>query len=178
MAMIVQLIEAVAWPIAAVWLGYLFHGDVRSLLSRISHVKYGDAEATFEVGVEDIGARIPQLPSPQKTAYIEPLNKREESLLTLAQTSPRAAILEAWLEVERELAAAAGRLNLPLTDLADVLRTDPGMAKFVPTFEHLRTLRNQTAHAVTFSPRLDKVQTYIRQSLLLSILAAATWNAE
>ena len=44
----VEIIKAIAWPIAIVWLGYVFRSEVRQLLGRMSSLKYKDMEANFD----------------------------------------------------------------------------------------------------------------------------------
>jgi hypothetical protein len=44
----VEIIKAIAWPVAAVWLGYIFSGEIKKLLGRVSSLKYKDMEASFE----------------------------------------------------------------------------------------------------------------------------------
>ena len=178
MDFIVRLVEAVAWPAAAVWLGYLFRADLRALLNRVSHLKYGEAEAMFEVGVEKIGEDVPRLPPPKTQEELEPISIKERELFELSERSPRAAVLEAWLEVEREIAVAATKLQLPPNDMVAVLKHSDLTSEYVPTFQQLRALRNQAAHADAFSPNPEKVRAYVRQALFLALMVAVTLGAE
>ena len=179
MELVVRLIEAIVWPTIIVWLVALFRGDLRALLSRISKVKYGDAEAVFEDGVRQIEVSGERLPAPKKIDLVgEPLNEKEEYLNDLAQTSPRAAVLEAWLEVEKEVAAAAGHFELQTDDLTKVFRENSQLETLLPTFNRLRVLRNKAAHASSFYPEPETVRAYIRQSLLLKSVIRVSWNFE
>lgn len=178
MELIVKLIEAIAWPVASIWLGYLFRTEVRGLLERLSHLKYGEAEASFEAGVEKIGSELPKISTPVNSAQFSPLSAKEDELIVLAETSARAAVLESWLEVEKALAAAAAKRGLPEGDMAKIFESNPQLSNVEPTFRQLRSLRNQAAHAPKFAPNQAKVQTYIRQTLLLAFLVtlAGDWE--
>lgn len=35
----VEIVKALAWPIAVIWIGYIFRSEVRQLLGRVSSFK-------------------------------------------------------------------------------------------------------------------------------------------
>ncbi|MFT4578662.1 MAG: hypothetical protein ACI8PD_002280 [Nitrospinales bacterium] len=42
MEIFAQIIDSLAWPVAAVWLAYLFRGGIQNLLGRINKLIYKD----------------------------------------------------------------------------------------------------------------------------------------
>jgi len=83
---IAEVIKAGAWPAAAITIALIFRQQLRDLLSRIRKGKVGPAEFEFEQEVQELSASAtaPQQPPQIGTPTV-----------TLATTSPRAAILEA-----------------------------------------------------------------------------------
>ena len=97
---IVKLIKALAWPVAVVWPGYMFRGEVHQLLAGMSHFKYKDIEAKFkkeltyaEAATDKVIKTVPRQLSE------EPRDRIEEAYLHLSsilEVSPGTAIVEAW----------------------------------------------------------------------------------
>lgn len=177
MSDLVALISAIAWPAAAVWISYLFRDEIRGLASRVSRLKYKDVEATFEselktaeeqAGAITQDARVP-LPSPELVSKLEQLER-------IADVSPRAAIMEAWLLIESAAGqsgfaqgAAHPRVNLWL--FVDWLvkegKLSPDSLKLV---ESLRELRNKAAHLPEFSLGREEADRYLRLAVKISTL--------
>jgi len=91
---VAKLFKAGAWPIAVVALALLFRTKIEELLTRLTKGKLGPAEFEFEARLREIerestDIRLP----PVEVKDLSALQQRTES-------SPRAAILQAWLEVE------------------------------------------------------------------------------
>ena len=51
-----SLVASVAWPTAVCLVVYWVLPELRSLVPRIRRLKYKDAEAEFEAGIERLGA--------------------------------------------------------------------------------------------------------------------------
>lgn len=51
---LIALIDSLVWPVALVWIGYLFRKEVRGLIGRVSQLKYKGAEAHFEKVINTI----------------------------------------------------------------------------------------------------------------------------
>lgn len=105
MQLLVQLIIGIAWPVVVLWIAYLFKRELTALFGRVSRFKYKDVE--FEMGLAKAEERatiiqrnetVPQLPDPETS-------KKFDQLRRIADVSPRAAIMEAWIAIED----AAGR---------------------------------------------------------------------
>ena len=101
MQLIVDLIVGLAWPVAIVWIAYLFKHELRGVLGRVSLLKYKNVEAKFELGLAQAEAKVAEIdikgtdsPAPAE------ISSKLESLRRIADVSPRAAILEAWILIE------------------------------------------------------------------------------
>lgn len=92
---IVTLIVGIAWPVATVWVAYMFKGELKALVARISHLKYKEIEAKFEKGLAEVEAEVqkaeritpPALPQPERLSQLDQLRR-------IAEVSPRAAIMD------------------------------------------------------------------------------------
>ena len=177
MELLVNLLVGIAWPVAVVWIAYLFKGELRSLLHRMSQLKYKDVEAKFEIGLAEAEAKaltieraVPQLP--QRAEIITKL----ESLRRIADVSPRAAIMEAWVLVE-EAAGRSGfvqgatvpRVNpyLFVEELVKLGKLPKGSDSLL---DQMRSLRNQAAHLSDFSLNQDEADRYLQLAAKMSEL--------
>jgi hypothetical protein len=92
-------------------------------------------------------------------------SKFESTVLDLAKLSPRAAVMEAWSEVEKSAVLMIGVAN-PHGDNVMVHRfgrtmSQMGLPSFwIEAFEGLRRLRNYAAHEVAFSASPEDVRQY------------------
>lgn len=154
---LVKIIDSIAWPIAAIWLGYIFKSELKSLLARMSKFKYGEIEAQFEqikTELENISIEAQPI---LKVNKINEHNKRYEYLMSLAESSPRAAILETWIQIESELLSLCKRANFTpsnpkntLTLIHDMVKEDILPSNIFPLIYKLRKLRNEAAHLPEF----------------------------
>lgn len=167
--MIVDLVAALAWPTALVWISYLFRREVRSLLSRVSRLKYKELEAKFDKKLladaeaqvlEAKGRELPALPAPDTLPKLEQLRR-------IAEISPRAAITEAWALVE-VAAAEAGLVKgktlsrlYPQTVVEHLATSGQLSEDSIGLLSKLRTLRNQAAHLPDFSISHDEAERYL-----------------
>jgi hypothetical protein len=168
---IVELVKALAWPVASVWLGYIFRSEISKLLSRMSHFKYKDVEAEFEkvlAEAEAEAARIPVAKSPPP--LFEAMNKLEQ-FRRIAEVSPRAAIMEAWVLVElaaTESGLVAGSV-IPRTSprmIIDFLMKSGKLPESsLPLINRLRQLRNQAAHLPDFALTQDEAERYLELAI-------------
>lgn len=160
LALVVGLVEALAWPVAAVVLALLFRSQVSTLLQSIKRGKIGSAEFEFEREVQAIEARIPDLPSLPPPA----------SAAKDATANPRGTVLEAWLKVEDrviDLAMRRGLTNATARRYAPAsLRAVRNSGLLPPAhlnlLSELQELRDRAAHDPDFSPDPDAILSYVR----------------
>lgn len=177
MELIVTLLTGIAWPVAVVWIAYLFKGELRSLLHRLSQLKYKDVEAKFEIGLAEAEAKViaieksapSTLPRPEITSKLELLRR-------IADVSPRAAIMEAWVLVEDAAGksgfvqgAAIPRVNshLFVDELVRLGKLPNGSSSLL---DQMRRLRNQAAHLPDFSLNQDEADRYLQLAARMSEL--------
>lgn len=178
--LLVELLVGIAWPVAMIWIAYLFKGELRSLLHRISQLKYRNVEAKFEIGLAEAEAKVlaiehaaPQLPqSPQPPE----LTSKLESLRRIADVSPRAAIMEAWVLVE-DAAGKSGfvqgasmpRVN-PRLFVEELIRLGKLPKGTDSLLDQMRRLRNQATHLSDFSLNRDEADRYLQLAARMSEL--------
>lgn len=177
MELLVTLLTGIAWPVAVIWIAYMFKGELRSLLHRLSQLKYKDVEAKFETGLAEAeakGASIVQS-TPALPARPE-ITSKLESLRRIADVSPRAAIMEAWVLVEDAAGksgfvqgAAIPRVNphLFVEELVRRGKLPPGSDSLL---DQMRKLRNQAAHLPDFGLNQDEADRYLQLAARMSEL--------
>lgn len=162
MGLLVQFLVGIAWPVVIIWVAYLFKGELRALLNRISHFKYKDLD--IKLGLDDAEAKartIEQTISFPLLSNLE-LDSRLEQLRRIADVSPRASIMEAWILVE-DAAAHSGfvqgadtpRINAPsfVHWLVQSGKLPPESDELIT---QLRNLRDQAAaHKMAFTPTFE-----------------------
>jgi hypothetical protein len=174
---IVALVSALAWPAAAVWISYLFRGEIRGLASRVSHLKYKDVEATFERELKTAEEKAESIQQKGKEGLPPPeLVSKLEQLQRIADVSPRAAIMEAWLLIENAAGqsgfvqgAARPRIN-PMLFVDWLIREGKLSSDSVELVVALRDLRNKAAHLPDFSVSRDEADRYMRLAVKISTL--------
>lgn len=177
MELFVTLLIGIAWPAAVVWIAYLFKGELRSLLHRMSQLKYKDVEAKFESGLAEAEAKVIAIERSSPSALPRPeITSKLELLRRIADVSPRAAIMEAWVLVED----AAGKSGF--VQGSTIPRVNPDL--FVDELVRLgklpngsdslllqmRRLRNQAAHLPDFSLNQDEADRYLQLAARMSEL--------
>lgn len=173
---VASLVDSAAWPIAVVAAAYLLRRELAALLDRLREVRHRDTTLTFGEGLQEAeaeaeGAALPkpsvatsqsELPSVVSDATgsftAEALSAAiRQSLIAVADASPRAAVIEGWQLVEGALAAAAERVGVkwvqhrptPMRLLGTLTKKGSVDAPTAEVIADLRRLRNQAAHAST-----------------------------
>ncbi|MGA7949964.1 MAG: hypothetical protein WCA45_07370 [Thiobacillaceae bacterium] len=163
-----KVVDAVAWPIAAVTLFFFLRPEIKTLFSLIKRLKAGPVEAEFEREVKELRTeaemQMPALPVPP------PQIPERQKLLQLAQLNPRSAILEAWQGVEftaqrvvsdRALFVPPREATSPMAVIRALNKAQLLSSEEVALYHDLRALRNQAAHVQDFSPTYDSALNYI-----------------
>ena len=159
---IVEIVKAIAWPVAAIFIALLFREQIVALLKRLKNGKIGPAEFEFE---EDIRALKDEVMAETAAPHFL-LRKRS---IRRAASDPRSAILNAWLNVESEAMMVATKKGLitelearnPGSVVRAILRADILPQRYALLLNELRYLRNQAAHELDFNPAADAVLSYV-----------------
>lgn len=177
MELLVAFLTGIAWPVAVVWIAYLFKGELRSLMHRMSQLKYKNVEAKFEIGLAEAEAKVTAIGPSSPPAFPHPeITSKLELLRRIADVSPRAAILEAWVLVEDAAGksgfvqgAAIPRVNPHL--FVEELVSQGKLPKGSDTLlDQMRRLRNQAAHLPDFSLNQDEADRYLQLAARMSEL--------
>lgn len=159
---IVELIKAIAWPVAAIVIALLFRDQIIALLKRLKKGKIGPAEFEFE---EDVRALREEVMAGGSAPHFL---LRERSARRAA-SDPRSAILNAWLDVVNEATIVAMKKGLisdaesqnPGSVVRAILRADILSRRYALLLNELRHLRNQAAHEWDFNPAVDAILSYV-----------------
>jgi hypothetical protein len=144
----VEIVKALAWPIAAIWIGYIFRSEVRQLLGRVSSFKYKNVEASFEKILVQAEKSANNIEKPKLKETDLELSQKEQ-LLRIAEVSPRAAIVEAWTIIE------TAAMKNGLWTGAAIKRTNPKMI-----LDHLES-SGKLSHLPEFAVTQDDAERYL-----------------
>lgn len=143
----VQMTQALAWPIVIITVLILFWRALKQIPERLLSVKFRDFEFAFADQAGRVAQSISSTPNGER-----PNLTGSDDLEELAKISPRAAILEAWLQVESSLQKIALIHGLdakvPFGKLLRELNAKQVInEKTVASITGLMTLRNLAVHA-------------------------------
>jgi hypothetical protein len=176
MEYLVKIIDSTAWPLAFLVICYMLKGQLGLLAGRMSTFKYKDIEAKFEKDLAKAEAA-------SKNIGKEPLPSQDQELWTgmtlrgvmtqweqtkrLAQISPRAAILEAWLDVEVAISSAAKAAGIN-TGLSSSMKSVQQLIEIGAinndigeSIKYLKQLRNAATHTADFTLEPTEAERYI-----------------
>jgi hypothetical protein len=174
-----KLVEALAWPAVVVSVLLIVRKELPAIARSLRKLKFKDVEVEFGEAAKAVAAETKQAVPPPKPD-VKVLGDTQDSatarLEAIAELSPRAAILEAWLRVE---AAAADLIrkqgSASLSSTPGPLRLREGLQRAevltppqVSAFESLRRLRNEAVHTpdAEFTP--PAVTNYIKAALSMA----------
>lgn len=161
-----DVVGSVAWPIAVIVIVLILREDLRKLLASIRKYTYKDHTVDFgrelEATKEQAEVLTPPLVLPSTSSSSSSITETEsedvERLRRIAEHSPNAAVLEAWLMVEKALVEAVNRLGV---DLQSPSRRRPQLLlralsskekvdrETIILIDQLQRLRNEAVHSVS-----------------------------
>lgn len=166
-----ELIQMIAWPGAIVLLAYLFRKDISELImghlapkpQRIAYrlastLKIADGIAESVIASLDVK---PDLQSSE--TYI----KSHAQLQRLAKASPRAAIIETWVEFEANIQDVAEKLEIfsrgplgtrrTIEKLVEMKKVHPDM---LTLYMSMREVRNKATHVPDYTIKNEDAERY------------------
>lgn len=164
---IASVVGSLAWPSVVLAIVLVLRKPLRDLLPLLQRLKYKDLELEFGKRIQELNAEVvAELPPSVEQQGTPP--PEVSAIARLAESSPRAAVLEAWRDIEVAAVHAAQRLGLAVT--ADFARSFQGLRRLessdridrsiVSVLRELRALRNQAAHAPEFALSTDSALEY------------------
>ena len=172
-----SIVKAVAWPLAAIAISFIFRNQIGRLLDRIEELNWGDKKAKFgdKLDVAEETATIVQgqvTETPRESG-----SDAEIKFERLLAISPEAAILDAWHSIEMLLDTLLEEIpNIRATTMMSptektrvLLRHGIISPSVFRTLVQLRDLRNQAAHLHNLKP-VDAYRFQMLSKLMLFAL--------
>ena len=163
LAFFAQLVDSLAWPVLVAWLAYGFRTPIARLLGRIKSLKYKELEAEFEQTLDEIEI----IPAPERPVAIEEDIARDTiTIIELADVSPRAAVMEAWIRIERATRTYLDSDGLKRRYSYQGLRRLPSdklkpIESILSPYQELRLLRNKATYADDFDINPNVAKEYV-----------------
>lgn len=159
-----SLVKSLAWPVVVGYCVYILRTPVGNLLGSVSKLKYGDLEAEFQ-------GTLGRIIHTQKATTRQIGNEEKEAptvaLEDLAEISPRSAVLEAWIMVEKETVDFCKAHGLPVTLSYQGLfrlskEKELDIEAFQTAYQELRLLRNKAVHATDAEITSETAKQYVK----------------
>lgn len=173
-----NLISHLIWPITVITLFLLLRKELPNIIKSIKKLKYKDVELEFGDAIKAVAKDAKDSVPISKSLQIAGESKEsiETRLKAIAKLAPRAAILEAWIQVESAAADVVNKKNLsnmvhyhgPARLLAALQKGNilNGKQNFI--FEQLRILRNEAIHIHDAEFTEAAVDNYIESAILIA----------
>jgi hypothetical protein len=181
---LIKLIEVIIWPSTLIFLVIFTRKELRRLFNRMSTIKYKELEASFEKELEDverkaekiIGNSKPKGIMEKEPVYPEPYDEKYEQLLRISEESPRAALLEGWIETEQAIFEAAKRYNIEDYQkwnlkrlIIRLIETEHYAKSIFSLMVDLQKLKNQAAHSPEFVPTKNQIKRYLQLTIEMAL---------
>jgi len=174
--LIVELVKALAWPVTALIIFLALRKPLVGIIPYLQRVKIKDVELDWSRQVREVAEELERA-LPVSAPLSEAGREFHQRLARLAPQSPRAVILEAWLQLEDAAIAAAKKAGLQLS--SQELRTPQLLGKALEgagiltgekldVYNELRNLRNAAAHASELVVEPDTALEYADAAIRLA----------
>ena len=178
---IVEMTKALAWPASIAFAVFLLRAPLIDLLPFIEELKYKDFELKFRKGVSNVKIASELSKSQQVPLLLE----EENSLLRVAEVSPRAAVMESWMSLQDALLDIS--LKLGKIDNKENYREHSRTGHVMldinaftkidfDAYHKLRSLRNQASHVPDFALNSQDAKEYVKLAMQLASVAKQRVN--
>ncbi len=175
---VIQVIEALRWPVVVIIIACLFRSQIGTVILRLTKLRYKNLELEFGRGLNELEERA-TLDEIRTAHQLRPDKPDDVALYHIAAIIPRASVMEAWRRLETALKEAAPRLDIPVRLLGRKRVTERQViSKLIDkgklnqdtldVFEKLRSLRNLAAHSFDYELDSDNAIRYIELALSLA----------
>ena len=162
---VTALTESLAWPLCVLISVIILRGPIVRLLDSLESIRFKvrDFEVSFDRQMEQVASQAENYPEPEDTPIEEEIEDR-------AAFYPRGAIIEAWLNVEKEIYNLCSTLDLipqrgrhpTAAKLLGRLRTSEVVDdKLIEIVRGLQFLRNRAAHNIESDLSTETAERYI-----------------
>jgi hypothetical protein len=143
-----SLTDSLAWPVTVLCCVYILRTPAGKLIERVTKLKYGELEAEFQERLN----KIENISEDGAKGIKQDLKVASIALEDLSEVSPRAAVLEAWIIVEKATSVFCEANGLPSNVTYQGLfrlakEKDLDIEAFQTAYQELRLLRNKAVHA-------------------------------
>lgn len=151
-----SLVGSLAWPLAAVVLGFMFREQVRKLLDKVKSFKAAGLEAAFAEDTKKIADRVEaKLPAPAEKSPLD--CSMGQKFVPPADERPSAVILDSWWQLEHAVGDMVNELSIETKHPANIGNCLDALKDFLPTdtrifIDELHKLRNQVAQNRELEP--------------------------
>lgn len=176
---VIQIVSALAWPATVVAIIILLRREIRQATRRITAVTYKGFRADFHHGLAEVQRDVEALPSRDKISQTAEFKVLDESadfsnydrLFRIADISPRAAIMEAWRDIEVTTKKVTDAYGISVGGRIAGVKAIQQLVKngilpkgVISIYERLRRLRSRAAHAADFEIDPEEAEKYIEMS--------------
>jgi len=172
---VVEMTKALAWPSSVVLLSLVLRKPLRDLLGNIRKLKYSELELSFDKEVARLENRAERTLPAAQAAGVDLEIKNQ--LLSLAMTSPEAAVLEAWRLLESRLVVLADTVDLKVAPAVRVMPMVLGALLYregkiseaqYSLLRRMRVLRNEASHSPQGSVDVEQASSFVKLAVRLS----------
>lgn len=174
-----KVVEALAWPGAFLAVLLVIRKELPAIVRSLRKLKFKDVELEFGEAAKAVAADAKEVVPPSKPdVRVSGQSKEEMSfrLTAIAELSPRAAILESWLQVEagavdvirKRTTSNLSSMPGPMRIRDSLIRMAILNAKQAAVFENLRDLRNKAVHIPEAEFTKESVGSYIEAALAMA----------
>lgn len=183
-----RVIDAIAWPGTVLVVIFLVRKELPAIVRSLRRLKYKDLELEFGVTVKAVANEVKEaIPAPTEPTLL-PAQSNTDALARLqsiADISPRAAILEAWLFVEAAAADVIRKKNVaravrypgPQRLRDNLQQAEVLNERQLWVFESLRRLRNEAVHVPDAQFTMELGTDYINAALRMAAYLEKAANA-
>jgi hypothetical protein len=176
---ITKIVEALAWPGTVVVVLFLIRRELPQIVRNLRKLKIKGVELEFGEAAKAVASEAKDaVPSDDANTRLPGQSRHElaERLNSIAEFAPRAAILEAWLQVEAAAVDVIRKRSSPnLKSLPGPMRLRDSLMKIevlnskqLAVFENLRILRNEAVHLAEAQFTRASVENYIEAALAMA----------
>lgn len=175
---IIEFLKVTSWPIASIFIVYLFRNPIIELIPIIRKIKYKDLELEFSREANELALETIQAIPETISKNIEN-EKNALRIIELAEKSPRMAIYQAWEKVEsaakdyltkHELYDAEASFFLNEKRIGETLLENKFITKSqFNIFNKLKELRDITPFVSNPETSTSDALNYIHSALTLAV---------
>ena len=182
-----SVIDSLAWPSAffAVW--FVIYKELPSTIRSLRKLRFKDVELEFGEAARAVAAETKKAVPVEAEASLAGGARADvaEHLNLIAELAPRAAIVEAWLQVEaaaadlvakRSPSISLRRMPAPMELRQALRRLEVLSRQQLTVFDSLRNLRNEAVHVPDAQFPREAVLSYIDSALTMAAYLESAAN--